>query len=62
MYFELFCGLSGIIGSSYIIKKKYQNREHIDDEYVEEIDINDYGKSCPLIYFDKNGNYYYVYD
>jgi len=62
MYFQLLCGIGGIIGSSYIIKKQYQDKEHIDYDHFEEIDINDYGKSCPLIYFDKNGNYYYVYD
>jgi hypothetical protein len=58
MYFELFIGLGSIIGSSYIIKKNYKSKYEYDE--YEEID-DDY-KSCPLIYFDKNGNYYYVYE
>jgi hypothetical protein len=58
MYFELLIGLGGVIGSSYIIKNyKSEKNEFENYEYIEE----DY-KSCPLIYFDKNGNYYYVYE
>ena len=59
MYFELFIGLGSIIGSSYIIKKKYKSKYEYDN--YEEIEDDD-DKSCPLIYFDKNGNYYYVYE
>jgi len=62
MYFELFIGISGLIGSSYYIKNRYKNKEDIDYDNYEEIDINEYDESCPLIYFDKNGNYYYVYE
>jgi hypothetical protein len=58
MYFELFIGLGTIIGSSYIIKKNYKSKYEYED--YEEIEDDD--KSCPLIYFDKNGNYYYVYE
>ncbi len=62
MYFELFIGLSSIIGSSYIIKKNYKSNNETDYDNYEAIDIEEDDKSCPLIYFDKNGNYYYVYD
>jgi hypothetical protein len=44
-------------GGIYYFKKK--------DEFIENDDIEildtDYDADCPIIFFDNNGNYYYVY-
>jgi len=61
MYLEIFLPLAfGGLGG--IVYKKW--RESRDLEYNNEIELWDDldDESCPLIMFDKNGNYYYVYE
>jgi hypothetical protein len=60
MYLQVFFPI--VITTIYFGSKKYlEKKNNIDEldefEYIE----SDY-KSCPLIIFDKNGNYYYVYE
>lgn len=53
--------LLSIGGCAYYFKKKEEIIENEDIELLE----NDYDANgdvdCPIIFFDNNGNYYYVY-
>ena len=61
MYLEIFLPLAfGGLGS--IVYKKWREK-NIDEASNDEVELWDYdSESCPLIMFDKNGNYYYVYE
>ena len=50
--------LLSIGGGVYYFKKRKEN--NIENEDIE-IWETDYDADCPIIFFDNNGNYYYVY-
>jgi len=52
--------LASIGGSIYYFKKRKlsENNANYDDIEILESDID---ADCPVIFFDNNGNYYYVY-
>jgi len=64
MYTEIYIPVvASISGCVYYFKKNktYENSENnVYDEDIEllESEIDD---DCPVIFFDNNGNYYYVY-
>ena len=68
MYTEIFIPVFATIsGCAYYLKnnKPYENNvNNVNDEDIEllesEIDA-DADADCPVIFFDNNGNYYYVY-
>lgn len=62
MYFEIFLPIAlGGLGS--IAYKRWKDNKDNNIYSEEEVELWDYdSESCPLIMFDKNGNYYYIYE
>jgi|LakMenEpi03Aug12_release.lakeMendotaPanAssembly.Ray.scaffolds.fasta_scaffold6354424_1 hypothetical protein len=54
LYSPIFLSIGGYI---YYMKNKDKVIDYDDIELLD----NDYDGDCPTIFFDNNGNYYYVY-
>jgi hypothetical protein len=53
----VFATISGCV---FYFKKNKTNENNVHDEDIEFVE-SELDADCPVIFFDNNGNYYYVY-